>query len=166
MTSRDVTQLAVQDLETHPVWAFTEDEGVGECRVRPVRVVPTEGLGGKLIGTRLSLANGERVWAMVSNVDAADARWNDHFLTLSFACSGRWFPLARYHDVDYAERGPDALARFLGLTTHDIFPIAYDLTPVAVGSRAALVGVVSREPRERLTREALIAMAVRGTDGT
>ena len=161
MKTRDVSLLDVADFQSFPVWEFINDDSVGELTVRPVRLVPTDSLAGKVVGTQVVLANGNRVWAAVANADSTDARWNDHFLTLSLHRSRRWFGLARYHDFDYAERGPAALARFLEMDERDIFPIAYDLSPYAAGERPALVGMVAKEPSVRLTRGELVAMAVR-----
>jgi hypothetical protein len=72
-----------------------------------------------------------------------------------------WFVLARYHDFDYAERGPDALATFLGRSVAEVFPISYDLTPHVIGDLDALVGKLPQQPRERLSRAEIIAMSVR-----
>lgn len=161
MMTRDASLLDVSDFQSHPVWEFINDDSVGERAVRPVHVVPTDSLAGKVVGIQVRLASGKRVWAAVANADSNDAQWNDHFLTLSLHRSRHWFGLARYHDFDYAERGPDALARFLEMDERDIFPIAYDLSPYAAGEREALVGLVLKEPSTRLTRGELVAMAVR-----
>jgi hypothetical protein len=68
--------------------------------------------------------------------------------------------LARYHDFDYAERGPEALARFLSLPVEEVFPIAFDIRAYAHGDPHALCGSVRQELRERLSRAEIIAMAV------
>ena len=81
-------------------------------------------------------------------------------MTISIERKGRWFHLARYHDADYAERGPQALARFLGLAVDDIFPISYDVRRFVKGNTAGLKGSISKEPRVRLTRAQIIDMAV------
>lgn len=161
MMTRDASLLDVSDFQSHPVWAFVNDDGVGARAVRPVTVVPTDDLAGKVVGTQVQLSSGKRIWATVANADSKDAQWNDHFLTLSLYRSGQWFGLARYHDFDYAERGPDALARFLEMDERDIFPIAYDLSPYVMGERPALVGLVLKEPSTRFSRGELVAMAVR-----
>lgn len=97
---------------------------------------------------------------MICNVDTRNARSNEHFLTLAIERDGQWFTLARYHDWDWAERSPDALASFLGLSVEEVFPIRYDLRKYSKGETAALVGQVLKEPRERLSRSELIALAV------
>jgi len=61
------------------------------------------------------LASGDCLWGIVGNLDARNHEMNEHFVTISIERNGRWFHLARYHDADYAETGPQALARFLGL---------------------------------------------------
>ena len=74
--------------------------------------------------------------------------------------------LSRYFDVDYSENGPEALARFLGLDVDEVFPISYDITRYADGNRASLVGSILKEPREKLTRAQLIALAVPQPEGS
>ena len=83
-----------------------------------------------------------------------------HFLSLSVPSQGEWFHLARYHDSDYAENGPVALAQLLGLTVAEVFPITYDLTSYVSGEASALKGTILAEPRERLSRDEIISLAV------
>jgi hypothetical protein len=111
-------------------------------------------------GTEVKLANGGSCWATICNVDVTNARLTEHFLTLSVIRDGRWFHLARYHDFDHAERGPEALARFLELPVDQVFPITCDVTRYARGDAAALHGQIRKAPRERLTRSEVIALAV------
>lgn len=157
---KKVDSLQVADLQAHPVWQYTNREGSDETFVRPVKRVPIVSLSGKVIGTQVVLANGRRAWALIGNVDPTNARLTEHFITLSLEHKGRWFTLSRYHDFDYAENGPEALSRFLGLPIDDVFPIAYDIQEHAKGAAAALAGQIRREPRERLSRAEIIAMAV------
>ena len=131
-----------------------------ETSVRPITRVPVRTMTQRLVGAQVTLANRQLAWARVSNVSEHDARSTEHFITLSLEHAGEWFHLARYHDVDYAERGPEALAHFLGLRVDELFPISYDLRPYVVGNDAALVGRVLKEPRERLAKAELIAMAI------
>lgn len=110
-----VDSLTVADLKTFAVWQYTNREGADETYVRPVKRAQVASLTGKVVGTQVTLANGERVWALIGNVDPSNPRMTEHFLTLSVERDGRWFTLARYHNFDIAEYGPDALAKFLGL---------------------------------------------------
>lgn len=157
---KPVDSLTVADLRAFHVWQYTSREGADETYVRPVKRTPVASLTGKVVGTQVTLANGERIWALIGNVDPKNPRMTEHFLTLSAERSGRWFTLARYHDFDFAESGPEALARFLGLAVDDVFPISYDIRSDAKGDEAALLGQVRKEPRERLSRSEIIAMAV------
>ena len=98
--------------------------------------------------------------ALIYNVMPESARQMEHLLTLSIEHAGKWFDLARYHDIDYTNGSPEALARFLGLVVDEIFPISFDLRPYVEGDPAVLQGNVLREPRERLSRDEIIAMAL------
>jgi hypothetical protein len=157
---KPVGALGIGDLQAHAVWQYANRDGDGETLVRPIKRVPVENLTGRVVGAQVRLANGTHVWGLLGNVDARNARLTEHFLTLSVFRDGRWFMLSRYHDFDYAENGPGALARFLELPVDQVFPIAYDIRAYANGDSAALVGEIREEPRERLSRAEIIAMAV------
>jgi len=153
--------LTVADFKAHPVWEFLNDDEIGETMARPVEKLPVETLDDRLVGTQVRLANGLEVWGLFGNFDVTNPRATRHFLALSIERGGKWFHLARYHDFDFASRGPEALARFLGLGVEDVFPITVDVRRYVRGDPAAVTAIVPREPRERLTNEELIAMSIR-----
>jgi hypothetical protein len=157
---KKVDELTADDIARNPVWRFTNSDSADETAVQPVKRLPVSNLAGKLVGLRVTLRNGDSVWATLSNIDSENARLNEHFLTLSVVRLGMWFHLARYHDFDYAERGPDALAAFLGLDVDDVFPISYDLCAYAKGDPRALSGVIAKSPAVKLTRAELIRLAI------
>jgi hypothetical protein len=111
ITLKTIESLHIADLEANPVWQFGNNDASGEMLVRPVKGIPVESLDGRLVGTKIRLANGDEAWALVGNVDAQRPMHNEHFLTLSVEHDGKWFNLARYHDVDFANRGPVALSK-------------------------------------------------------
>jgi len=158
--TKRVEELQVSDLIANPVWQYVNSDILGETLVRPVKRIPVTSLTGKLVGTEVPLANGIFVWALVGNVDASNPRLTEHFLTVSFERDGKWFTLSRYHDFDYATQGPEALADFLKLDTNLMFPITYDISRYAKGVLSSLSGKILKEPREKLTRSEIIALAV------
>ena len=153
--TKRVDELGSKDLDEFPVWTF-----VNELLVRPVGRIPVRDLSGSLVATRVVLANGTSVRAVLGNIDLANPRATQHFLTLSVDRDGQRFHLARYFDADYSARGPAALARFLGLALGDVFPIAYDIRTLVRGAPEAACGIVPLEVKEKLSRADLIAMAV------
>jgi len=157
---KPIESLTVADLETDPVWQYANRDGPGEILVRPVQRVPVKSLAGKIVGTQIRLANGAQAWAIIGNIDAGNPRLTEHFVSVSVERDGMWFALARYHDHDFAERGPGALARFLHLNVEDVFPFSFDVRQYAHGDPLALAGSVQKEPREKLSRADLIALAV------
>jgi len=162
---KKVEALTIADLKRFPVWQYTnDDEKFGEMGVRPIKKIPVRNLNGCIVGTQVRLANGVAVWAMIGNLDSADSRSTQHFLTLSICRDGRWFHMARYFDFDFEERGPQVLADFLGLEIEDVFPISYDIRRYCTGESSALVASIEKEPRERLTRAQLIALSVAKTN--
>ena len=124
---KPVNLLTVSDLASSPVWEFAtneEEKGVvDETYVEPVIQVPVSSLAGRIVGTLITLSNGRRVRAMISNIDTTSETLTEQFMTLSVENDGNWFHLARYHDFDYTQRGPEQLAQFLGLGADDVFPI-------------------------------------------
>lgn len=159
--SKKVEELSASDLEKYPVWRFTNaDEVAGETIVSPVTRIPVKNMTGKIVGTQVHLRNGSKVWAILGNLDLENEKLTKHFLTLSVLRDRAWFTMARYHDFDSEKRGPLALNDFLGLTIEEVFPVSYDISDYCTGSPRVLVGVIEKEPIERLSRAEIIALAV------
>jgi len=160
-----VHELVPSDLTCHRVWEFADDieaELPDETYMRPVEELPVDSLSGRLASAYLTLANGDRLLAVLSNIDLGDPVSTEHFLALTaFSRSGERFDLARYHDVDYERRGPAALAAFLGLPLDAVFPMRYDVSDVAVGHRDCLCRSIPAVPASRLSREELIGLALK-----
>ena len=158
---RPIASLSVEDIKANSVWEFTGvQEGSDETWVRPVATLPAKSLNGRLVAARVRFANGSFAWALIGNIDTSNPPSTEHFLSLSVERDGSWFNLARYFDHDYQERGPAALASFLGSKVDDIFPIHFDLRHCAIGDAGSLIGSVQKEPKERLTRAELLRMAI------
>jgi len=153
-------KLQISDLEKHPIWETLVDDDADDPSVFPIDTLPVTHLTGRLVGTRVKLANGDRLWAMLFNLDLTDARKTDQLVQLRIERKGKWFWLARYWDVDYDRSGPEALATFLGLSVDETFPITYDITGIATGLQPVVSGQLSKEPRQRLPRDEIIRMAV------
>lgn len=160
MDAKLFLSLQVSDLEKHPVWETIVDYDADEVSVFPVTELPAVDLTLRLVGTPVRLANGQSVWAILSYLDTEDPRKSEQFLALRVEKDGNWWDLARYWDPYYESSGPEALARFLGLTVDEIFPIAYDVTKYVKGKPSALIGLVLKEPRERLSEDEIIRSAV------
>ncbi len=158
--AKAIRSLKISDLEKHPVWQYTLEAKGDDTTVRAIKGLPVSNLTGKVVGTLVRLANGNRVWGLVGNLDAKNPRMNEHFVTLSIERNGHWFDLARYHDIDYLGHGPDALARFLELPLDEVFPITFDVRKYVKGEPPTLLGTLPKEPRVRLSRAEIIAMAV------
>lgn len=154
---KHLCDLTPVDFGVHPVWRndLSDEKSDGELTYIPVKKLPVESLKNKVIGIQVTLANGEKKWARMSSIRLSDARRTEQFLSISIEKDGKWFSLRRYFDPGHHRAGPDALAEFLGLDVNDVFPIAYDLRPYAIGEDAAIVGLIPREPRERLSKDEL-----------
>ena len=103
----------------------------------------------------MRLANGDRPWSEMMNIDFSSPFQTEQFLALSIY-NGRWIHLARYFDPTFEREGPAALAAALNLPIDDVFPITYDIRPHCWGNPLSLTGVIESEPRKRLTDSELM----------
>ncbi len=160
--SKPVEELQISDLNQYAVWEYiTEEIASDETWVQPVTDYPITSLSNRIVGTKVRLKNCVEYWAILSNISLNDPKSTEHFLTLWIERETKWFEMARYFDVDYHKRGPVQLADFLGITVDDIFPIAYDISSVAVGRKEVICGTIPLEPKDKLTYEELIEISLR-----
>jgi len=158
---KDVSQLTASDFRDHPIWRFTSSDTPSETAVVPLKRLPAKSVAAAIVGCEVELASGKRVMAFLGNLKPANPRLSEHFLTLSiFRDDGALFHMARYHDYDADERGPKALAEFLKMKEDEVFPITWNVRHLVVGEPVALHGKIEAEPKERLTRAQVIALAV------
>ena len=152
-TRKTIEQLRPADFSEFPIWTF-EGSGNEDTLLRPLTNWPVRDLGGSVAGSEIALANASKSFAMFGNVFPDDPRATRHLLTLSVALpDGKWFNLSRYFEPTVRIFGPPQLAKALGLTIHEVFPIAYDLRALIIGQEEALHGSLLAEPAERLTVE-------------
>ena len=160
MNMRALRNLTVDDLTRYPVWEMVDGANSGDVLVKPVRRLPARTLRNRLIGTNLLFADGSTAWALLGNISHSHLAATKHFMTVSVHHTGKWFDLARYHDVDYARRDATALARFLSKEVSDVFPLTYDITSVATGLKEVLSGQVPALPQEQLGPGELISLSL------
>jgi hypothetical protein len=162
MKPTSLRQLSPEAFKTHPVWEFTNaDPSSDDAEVRPVGSVPVAHLVNRIVGTQVRLANGEHRWAILGNVDVRKVRSTYHLLTCSVLVNGRWFYLARYHDVGQAEHGPSSLAAALQLSVDEVFPMSYDIRAlVSEGDPNAQRGAIDKEPTERLSDDEIMDLVL------
>lgn len=156
---KSLSELTTADLSEFAVWEYVSgpDDSV---YVEPVADLPVTDLTNRIVGTTVLFRNGDACWALLGNIDLHNKLSTDHFLTLSVEKGGRWFDLARYHDVDYARRGAGQLAQFLALPVTRIFPIVYDLSDVVSADPGVVRGSIPLEPYEKLPQDKLIQLAL------
>jgi hypothetical protein len=159
---KKVEAVTLDDFKKSRVWEFAPDAEHGdETYVRAVKRLPVTHLVSRLVSCELCLRNGTRLWGVLGDVDVADARLTEHYLSVSlFRPDGTQFYLARYFDISHKNAGPDDLAEFLGIPKADIFPIEWDVSDVVLGRPDLLRGSILSEPRVRLSRSERIAMSI------
>ena len=157
---KPLSQINPEDFEALPVWQFETQMSGDEPCLSPVKAIPVADLRNRIVGVKVSLHNDMPFRAILGNIQLLNARATQHFLTLSIEKGGKWFDLARYHDVDYSRRGPAELARFLGLPIKEVFPIRYDVSRIAEGHPDVVAGKIHAEPKEVLPESELIELAL------
>jgi hypothetical protein len=161
--TKPIEQISYSELLAHPVWEYVAepDEDQDETWATPVSELPVSSLANRLVSSAVKLANGQASRALIGDLDTVSAAHSEHFLTVTIVKpNGERFHLARYHDPDYAESGPDALAAFLCLSRAEVFPIAFNVSDSVLGSADCLTGIIPYEPATRLSRSELIRLAV------
>lgn len=150
---KPVASLAASDFETSPVWEFVDEPSDNEDEpwVSPVLQLPVDDLAGRIIATRVTLADGSEFAAVLGNVDLQHPRRHAQFVEIKIENEGKWFFLPRYHDENWDAEGPEALARFLERRIDQVFPISYDIAPFASGVESTVRGLIQVEPSERLS---------------
>ncbi len=160
-SARPLEDIPVAELLRAGVWEYVpETDDHDETWVVPTKI-PVSSLDGRVAALNVCLACGTTIPALLSNIDLRSNTLNEHLRSVSLmkADSDR-FHLARYHDFDYGRRGPQALAEYLKLSLADVFPLTYDLSGLAIGDAACLMGRIPVEPAERFTRAEIIAKVV------
>lgn len=161
---KSFSQITPEDLLRKPVWEFANDlESTTneEAVLRPCHQLPIRDFGNRIVGAIGTLANGARLTLILQNVDLESPYKTEHLITLTiFNSIGEKFFLARYHDIAIETHGPDQLSRFLQLSEDDIFPIAYDISDVAIGHPDSLRGTIPIVPRRKLTRAEIMDLVI------
>jgi len=158
--SKPIAALTIADLRRHSVWTYVDDDTPDETYVTPLTTRPVCDFSNVVFGTEIRLANGHRHWALLAGLHGKDVRANEQLLGLVVIRHKERFNLARYHDVDYARRGPAALAAWLGLAVSDVFPISYDIRAVATGLPGVVQGTIPQVPQAPLSQSERIAIAL------
>jgi hypothetical protein len=158
---KKVEDIRPEDFAQFPVWEFVlDEEAESDTLLTPVCALPADHLNGRVVGTAVRLANATMMSAMLCNIDIADPKRTQHFISLAIFDRQAWRHLARYHDADFASNGPEALAAALNLTVSEVFPIAYDLRSTCNGNALCLTGAIAVAPSEILPPGEIIALAV------
>lgn len=163
MDAKTVDELTAGDFERHPIWEFVYDEVKydDETWVQPVLELPAKHLDHRAVGIQVRLNCGIRKWARLYNIDLTDHLRTTYFRGISLEHAGKWLHLARYFDVTYHQDGPEALASALGMQLDEVFPIAYDISGLAIGPENILIDSIPAVLEMQLSREELRALSKR-----
>jgi len=142
---KNMEKLTPDDFTAYPIWEFALDlEEIDDLAMRPVTTLPARDLGNRVVGTKVCTANGDMLWAGLSNIFLNDPEKTKRALVVSFYIGGQWIPLSREMNIEMY--GPDALARRLGVGCKDIFPITYDVSACCIGDPGAIRGSIEAAP--------------------
>lgn len=130
--------------------------------MRPITKLPVRGFAGRLFGTSVTLADGSRFPAAISDLGFGPKKYRHHFRSLNVFAKGRRFHLAHYFQFWYETQGPDALAAFLGKKRDQVFPISYDISHLAIGPHDVIRGVFEAAISNPIPQDKLMTLLVRG----
>lgn len=164
MEIRTPSKIGPKVLAKHPVWEFLNDDEhpAGDTAMRAVEKLPVDGFDGRLFGTTVTLADGSRFPAAISDLALGPKKYRHHFRSLTVFAKGRRFHLAKYFQLWYDYEGPDALSAFLKKKREEIFPISYDLSQLAVGPADVVRGTFEAEISNPIPRDQLMKFLVGG----
>lgn len=114
-----------------------------------------------MVSCQVTLASGERVWTLIEFLKVELPKLSEHWRRFYFLLpNGRWFRLARYHDIGGLQgiAGPKALAKALKRKNSEVFPFRFDVSEVCTLRSTALADVIAIKPRERLTLEQIMPL--------
>ena len=162
---RTPNQIGPKILAECPVWEFVNDDEhpLGETAMRPVHERPVRSFDGRIFGTRVELADGSMIWAMISDLGFGPQKYRHHFRSLTVFAKGKRFHLANYFQIWYRQEGPVALAAFLGKPTQAVFPISYDFTALAEGPADVVRGTFDEKISDPIPRAKLMEIIVKST---
>ena len=154
-----VWDISVDDLSKYPVWNQLDFDEQGEMLVSPEIALPTILSWRMLVAIQVELASSEKIWALMGNISPAGEDAFENLIKISFRLGEKWFHLARHFDPEYPRLGPEALARAVGLSLSDVFPIRYDIRPYFIDAPHYFSGALQIHPRTKLTREQMRQLA-------
>jgi hypothetical protein len=148
--------LTPAQLEFQQVWKIVPAGRDGELCVSPEKAIRPRSLKNRIVATKVQLANGLCLWALLENIDIDLPEFTKHSMVCYFYLKNKWWRLARYHDVDAMKHSPQELARRLGNKIEEVFPISYDVRALCSVDSSALAGLIFAEPETRLTLKEII----------
>jgi hypothetical protein len=159
---RTPSRIGPKVLARQPVWEFINDDEhpAGDTAMRPVEHRPVDRCDGRLFGTLVTLADGSRYPAAISDLGFGPKKYRHHFRSLTIFAKGRRFHLAKYFQLWYDTEGPAALAKFLGKKPGQVFPIAYDLSALLKGPADVVRGTFTAKVSNPIPRNKLMGIIV------
>lgn len=128
-TRIEVKDLTPDDLVSNWLYKFVPSRS-GALTVVPVYVKKTAKFAGKMVACKVEFANKSEHWALIEGLDLEVPEFSRHHREIHiFLNDSGWFQLAQYFDgpAIKAIRGEEVLARKMGLSLSEIFPIHFDV---------------------------------------
>ena len=146
---KQAQDLGPLDFAVYPVWEFApEVQGIDECSMIPVIQLPVENLDQRCVGTRVRLADGSTVWAVIydlwpSTLDGTIESQTFQFINGESTCN--WPEM----EFQPATMNSVALAHFFARSVEEFFPFAYDVSRYVAGDVAVTKRSVSSEEENK-----------------
>ena len=163
---RPLNEITATELLTAPAWSYTPSKD-GRVWLKPVGSKRLRTFNNRMVTCQFHTPSGEAIWGLVEGIHPDlplfSKHWRKAYLLRS---DGKWFELARYHDYNWSTKGPERCAYFFRSTVHAMFPLRFDISHLSATASSSLVGVFESDPKDRLPRAEIIALAVPGAGST
>jgi hypothetical protein len=160
---KSISDITISDIKKYPVWEYISDEAnyPDESWIKPVKKYPVETLENRIIGLQVTIANGQKLWAIIENIDFSNDEITKHCISLDLFYNDDWIPLARYYDINYNKYGPQQLADTIGLPIDEVFPIRYELPTSVCKVNHYNNGIIKKTPDVILSNDMIIDMIIK-----
>ena len=150
-------ELTISDLKRNPVWQFDLHNewrsGRDETWVKPVKRLPVSDLSNRVIGTEAWTVCGKPLFFVMGNIFLDDPKKTEQSLWMKAlkGHSERFF-LQLSRSSGAKSNAAEVFAGMLGLEVHEVFPIEYDISALAIGLESVTKGRISKERVEKVIR--------------
>lgn len=161
MQPKPLKEITPADLDEYKVWQYSPSKD-GNTWLKPITSRKISKFSNKLVASQVKLANGSKLYALISGVDPETPIFSKHNRQLILYVNNEWFELAKYYASTDVKKicGEDVLSKKLNMEIKDIFPIYFDVKDVTDVNSECLTGFFEVSPAWGLARGEIMEILV------